>query len=34
MKLFLTTYYERLAIAFILSGWFIYATLLAIWRSL
>ena len=34
MKLFLTTYYERLAIAFILSSWMVCAVLLAIWRVL
>jgi len=34
MKLFLTTYYERIALAFVLSGWLICAILLAIWRSL
>jgi len=34
MKLFLTTYYERIALAFILSGWMIGAILLAIWRAL
>lgn len=34
MKLFLTTYYERLALAFVLSGLLVCAVLLAIWRAL
>jgi hypothetical protein len=34
MKLFLTTYYERIALAFVLSSWIVGAVLLAIWRAL
>ena len=34
MKLFLTTYFERIALAFVLTSWMIYVLLLAIWRAL